>query len=133
MFLRIRSHYQQLTEFERGRIVGLLEGELSLPDIAERLCINVSNLHDSREQWSSDASASRPGFMWSCSSTEREDHSIRLMAGAHHTASVVEILAAVGAIVKQPVRSRLLHKQLQAKHPLACIPLTSSHCRWSRQ
>ncbi|GBM77764.1 hypothetical protein AVEN_231573-1 [Araneus ventricosus] len=34
---RRRSHYQQLTEFERGHVVRLREGGFSFRDIAERL------------------------------------------------------------------------------------------------
>ncbi|GBN92196.1 hypothetical protein AVEN_213020-1 [Araneus ventricosus] len=41
---RRRSHYQQLTEFERGRVVGQREGGFSSRDIAERLGRNVSTL-----------------------------------------------------------------------------------------
>ncbi|GBN29733.1 hypothetical protein AVEN_158406-1 [Araneus ventricosus] len=34
---RRRSHYQQLTEYERCRVVGLRKGGFSVHDIAERL------------------------------------------------------------------------------------------------
>ncbi|GFV78190.1 uncharacterized protein TNCV_1036581 [Trichonephila clavipes] len=34
---RLRSHYQQLTEFKRGRVIGLQEDEFSFREIAERL------------------------------------------------------------------------------------------------
>ncbi|GBL75387.1 hypothetical protein AVEN_194581-1 [Araneus ventricosus] len=43
---RRRSHYQQLTEFERGRGVGLREGGFSFRDIAEGLGRNVSTVLD---------------------------------------------------------------------------------------
>ncbi|GBM52630.1 hypothetical protein AVEN_16743-1 [Araneus ventricosus] len=49
---RRRSHYQQLTEFERGRAVGLREGGFSFRDIAERLGRNVYTVHDYWQQWS---------------------------------------------------------------------------------
>jgi transposase len=42
---RRRSHYQQLTELERGRVIGLREGGFSFRDIAERLGRNVSTVH----------------------------------------------------------------------------------------
>ncbi|GFW64128.1 HTH_Tnp_Tc3_2 domain-containing protein [Trichonephila clavipes] len=41
---RRRSHYQQLTEFERGRVIGLREGGFSYRDIAERISWNVSTV-----------------------------------------------------------------------------------------
>ncbi|GBM13591.1 hypothetical protein AVEN_84136-1 [Araneus ventricosus] len=40
---RRRSHYQQLTEFERGRVVGVQEGGFSFRDIAERLGRTVND------------------------------------------------------------------------------------------
>ncbi|GBM70360.1 hypothetical protein AVEN_151494-1 [Araneus ventricosus] len=59
---RRRSHYQPLTEFERGRVVGLREGGFSFRDIAERLGRNVSTVHDRWQQWSREGTASRrPG------------------------------------------------------------------------
>ena len=61
---------------------------------------------------------------------EREDRRIRRMAVAHRTASATEIRAAVGTRVTQrTVRNRLLEGQLRARCPVACIPLTPSHCR----
>ncbi|GBM33015.1 hypothetical protein AVEN_263504-1 [Araneus ventricosus] len=59
---RRRSHYEQLTEFERGRVIGLREGGFSFRDIAERLGRNVSTVHDCWVRWSRDGTASRrPG------------------------------------------------------------------------
>ncbi|GFY04107.1 transposable element Tc1 transposase [Trichonephila clavipes] len=56
------------------------------------------------------------------------------MAVAHCTASTAEIRAAVGTTVtQQTVRSQLLQRQLRARHPVACIPLTSSHCHLRRK
>ncbi|GBN03396.1 hypothetical protein AVEN_6120-1 [Araneus ventricosus] len=71
---RRRSRYQQLTEFERCRVVGLREGGFSFRDIAERLGRNVSTVHDCWQQWSREGTASRkPGSRRSRSTTERED------------------------------------------------------------
>ncbi|GFS55887.1 uncharacterized protein TNCV_2924651 [Trichonephila clavipes] len=47
---RRRSYYQQLTEFERGCVIGLREGGFSLLDIAERLGRNVSAVYDCWER-----------------------------------------------------------------------------------
>ncbi|GBN61047.1 hypothetical protein AVEN_131411-1 [Araneus ventricosus] len=78
---RRRSHYQQLTEFERGRVVGLREGGFSFSDIAERLGRNVSTVHDCWQQWSREGTASRrPGSGRPRGTTEREDRRVRRMA-----------------------------------------------------
>ncbi|GBM09106.1 hypothetical protein AVEN_5289-1 [Araneus ventricosus] len=128
---RRRSHYEQLTEFERGRVIGLREGGFSFRDIAERLGQNVSTVHDCWVRWSRDGTASRrPGSGRPRGTTEREDRRIRRTAVSHRTASAAEIRAAVGTTVTQrTVRNRLLDVQLRARRPVACIPLTPRHCR----
>ncbi|GBO20097.1 hypothetical protein AVEN_178687-1 [Araneus ventricosus] len=56
------------------------------------------------------------------------------MAVAHRTASAAEIRAAVGTTVTQrTVTNRLLQGQLQARRTIACIPLTTNHCRLRRE
>ncbi|GFV62897.1 uncharacterized protein TNCV_472391 [Trichonephila clavipes] len=56
------------------------------------------------------------------------------MAVAHCTASAAEIRAAIGTKVTQrTVRNRLLQGQLKVRRPVACIPLSPSHCRLRRQ
>ncbi|GBM25675.1 hypothetical protein AVEN_207450-1 [Araneus ventricosus] len=75
---RRRSHYQQLTEFERGRVVGLREGEFSFLDIAERLGRNVYTVHDCWQQWSREGTASRRlGSRQPHGTSEREDRRVR--------------------------------------------------------
>ncbi|GBL76159.1 hypothetical protein AVEN_234441-1 [Araneus ventricosus] len=130
---RRRNHYQQLTEFERGRVVRLREGGFSFCDITERLGRNISTVHDCWQLWSKEGTVSRiPGSGRPRGTTEREDLHIRSMAVVHHTASAAEIQAAVGTTVTQPtVTNRLLQGQLRAKCPVACIP-TPNHCRLRR-
>ncbi|GBO25194.1 Transposable element Tc1 transposase [Araneus ventricosus] len=134
-FRRRRRHYQQLTEFERGRVVGIREGGFSLLDIAERLGRNVSTVHDCWKQWSKEGTAARrPRSARPRGTTEREDCRVRRLAVAHRTASAAEIRAAVGTTVtERTVTNRLLQGQLRARRPVACIPLTPNHCRFRRE
>ncbi|GFW72864.1 uncharacterized protein TNCV_1267071 [Trichonephila clavipes] len=101
MPLRIRrSHYQQLTEFELGRVIGIREDEFSFGDILERLGRNVSPVPDCWEQWTRDGIASRrPSYGWPRGNNEREDHRIRRTVVGHRTAS--EIRAEVGTTATQ--------------------------------
>ncbi|GFW69264.1 HTH_Tnp_Tc3_2 domain-containing protein [Trichonephila clavipes] len=63
------------------------------------------------------------------STTEREDHSIRRSAVAHHTASEAEIRAAAGTKVTQRIVTNwLLQRQFRGRRPIVCIPLTPTHC-----
>ncbi|GBM54029.1 hypothetical protein AVEN_215401-1 [Araneus ventricosus] len=132
---RRRSHYQQLTEFERGRVVGLREGGFSFRDIAERLARNVSTVHDCWQQWSREGTDSRRlGSERPRGNTEREDRRVRRMAVAHRTASAAEIRAAVGTtVIQRTVANRLHQGQLRARRPVACIPLIPNHCRLRRE
>ncbi|GBO15116.1 hypothetical protein AVEN_231147-1 [Araneus ventricosus] len=116
-----------LTEFERGRVVGLREGGFSFRDIAERLGRNVSTVHDCCQQWPRDGAASRRSSSgWPRGTTEREDRCVWSMAVAHRTASAAEIRAAVGTTVTQRTVTNWL-LQGQARRPVACIPLTPNH------
>ncbi|GBN59442.1 Transposable element Tc1 transposase, partial [Araneus ventricosus] len=132
---RRRSHHQQLTEFERGRVVGLREGGFFFRDIAERLGRNVSTVRDRWQQWSRESTASRrPGSGRPRGANERKDRHVQRMAVAHRIASAAEILAAVGTTMTQlTVTNRLLQGQLRARRPVACIPLTPNHCRLRRE
>ncbi|GBN15118.1 hypothetical protein AVEN_224731-1 [Araneus ventricosus] len=132
---RRRNHYQHLTEFERGRVVGLREGGFSFRDIAERLGRIAFTVHDCWQQWSREGIVSRRlGSGQPRGNTEREDRRVRRMAVAHRAASAAEIRAAVGTTgTQRTVTNRLLKGQLQARRPLACIPLTPNYCRLRRE
>ncbi|GBM09176.1 hypothetical protein AVEN_226691-1 [Araneus ventricosus] len=101
-FKKTKKPLLQLTEFERGRVVGLQEGGFSFPDIAERLGRNVSTVHDCWQQWSREGAASRrPDSGRQRGTNERENRRVRSMAVAHRTASGAEIRDAVGTTVTQ--------------------------------
>ncbi|GFW88911.1 HTH_Tnp_Tc3_2 domain-containing protein [Trichonephila clavipes] len=111
---------------------GLGEGGFSFRDIAERLSWTVQ---DYCEQWSRNGAASRrPGSGCPRGSTERKVRLIRRTAIALHTECVAEIPASVGTTVTQrTVRNQLHQGQLRARHHVACISLTPSHCHLRRQ
>ncbi|GBN66271.1 hypothetical protein AVEN_232778-1 [Araneus ventricosus] len=125
---RRRSHYQQLTEFERGRVVGLREGGLFSAILQKDLagiyplCMIVGRSGQGKVLPQEDRV---PG-----GTTEREDRRVRLMAVEHRTASAAEIRAAVGTTVTQrTVTNRLFQGQLRVRRPVGipCIPLTPNH------
>ncbi|GBM58368.1 hypothetical protein AVEN_185479-1 [Araneus ventricosus] len=132
---RRRSHYQQLTEFERGRVVGLREGGFSFRDIAERLDRNVPTVHDCWQQWSREGIASkRQGDGRPSGITAMEDRHVRRMVVAHRTACAAEIRAEVDTTVTQRTDTyRFIQGQLRTRRPVACIPLTPNHCRLQRE
>ena len=127
---RQRRQYQQLNEFERGRVIGLREGGLSFRAIAERLGRNVSTVHACWRQWSREGTMSRrPGSGATRATTARDDRRIRRMAVANRTASAAEITASVGSrVTRRTVTNRCLEGQLRARRPVAFLPLTPNHC-----
>ncbi|GBM55133.1 hypothetical protein AVEN_207021-1 [Araneus ventricosus] len=126
---RRRSHYQQFTEFERGRVVRLRESGFSILDIAERFGRDVSTERDFWQQRSrEDTDSRRQGSGRPRGIAEREDHRVRRIA--HLTTSATEIRAAVDTTVTQrTVSYRILQGQLRTRRPVAYIPLTANHCR----
>ena len=130
-----RGHYPQLTEFERGRIIGLREDGFSFRDIAESLGWDESTVHGCWEHWSRECTFSiRLGSGRPRGTTEKEDRRILHTTVMHRTASATNIRAAVGTTVTQrTARNQLLKWQLRVRSPVACIPLTPSHCLLRRQ
>ncbi|GFU57511.1 HTH_38 domain-containing protein [Trichonephila clavipes] len=85
---RRRSHYQLLTEFERDGMIELKKGGFSFYDIAERLFMNASAVHDIWQRWSRESTTSRKLYSNIAPvTTYREDRCIHHMAGEHSIAS----------------------------------------------
>ncbi|GFW41829.1 transposable element Tc1 transposase [Trichonephila clavipes] len=110
--------------------MGLREGGFSFSDTVKRLGQNVSTVHDCWVKWSRYITGSRrPGSRWPRCPTESKDRSIQHPAVAHHTASQAKIRAALCTTVTQrTLKNRFLQRQFRARRPVACIPLTPSHC-----
>ncbi|GFV50752.1 HTH_Tnp_Tc3_2 domain-containing protein [Trichonephila clavipes] len=111
--------------------MGPQDGIFSFHDIKETFGWYVSTVHDCWEQCSRDGTASkRQGFRQPLGTIERKDSRIRCTAVAHRTASAADIQAVVGTTVtQQTIRNQIPQEQLRARRPVACIPLTPSHCR----
>ncbi|GFW29030.1 transposable element Tc1 transposase [Trichonephila clavipes] len=105
------------------------------PQYCRRLGRNVSTEPDCSERRSRDGTTSRrPDSKRPRDINENADYRIRCTAVVHRAVCAAEIRVAVGATVTQlTVRNWLLQRQLQDRHPVACIPLTPSHCRLRRQ
>ncbi|GFX01468.1 transposable element Tcb1 transposase [Trichonephila clavipes] len=119
---RIRVHYKQLSEFERGRIIELKEGGWANWRIARRM--GRSNAVGPRV------------------TTPNEDRYLAVTAKRNRrsTASDLsrQLSSATGTTVsKQTMYRRLGHIGLYARRPVRCVPLTATHRRlrltWSRE
>ncbi|GFX86786.1 transposable element Tcb2 transposase [Trichonephila clavipes] len=101
---RFRRQYEQLSPFERGRIIGIMEG-----------------------RWSA-----RPGSRHSQQTSRREDRHIVRNARVQPTTSSAAIQAQVAPSLGAPVSSRIIRRRLAEGYlgswcPLYVLPLTPSH------
>lgn len=138
-----RKPYQQLTEFVRGRIVGMREGGFSYRKIAARTQCNATTVMRVWKKWTEENQTRRkPGSGARNSTTARDDRHLIRMAVTDRTASS-RVLAqrwstATGVLLSSStVRRRLLQHELRARVPLRRIPLSLNHRRlrlqWAQQ
>lgn len=140
---RRRVPYQQLTDFERGRIIGLREAGWSYRDIAARVGRNATTIMRAWRQWSEENRAHRrPGSGRPSTTTPRDDRHLYRMCVADRTATSTVLAQQWGAAVGRrmsasTVRRRLISRGLMARVPLLRIPLTQNHRRlrlqWAHQ
>lgn len=132
---RNRVKFQQLTEFERGRIIGLREGGFSYREIAARVQRNSSTVMRVWKQWTEENRTTRKtGSGRRKVTSARDDRHLVRMAVTDRTASSRQLAArwstATGVLMSaSSIRRRLLHRGLCARIPLYRIPLTANHRR----
>ncbi|GFW75742.1 transposable element Tc1 transposase [Trichonephila clavipes] len=129
---RNKEKFQQLTEFEKGRIIGLREGGFSFHTIGARVQRNSSTVmrvwkQGTDEHWTTRKTGSGRRKVTSA----RDD---RHLAMNDFTASSRQLAArwstATGVLMSaSSIRQRRLHRGLRASVPLYRIPLTANHRR----
>ena len=132
---RQRAAFHQLTEFERGRIIGLREGGFSYRAIAARVQRNSSTVMREWKQWTDENRTTRKSGSGRRNVTSAcDDRHLVRMVRMDRTASSRELAAhwatATGvALSASSIRRRLLRCGLRARTPLYRIPLTRNHRR----
>ncbi|GFW15403.1 transposable element Tc1 transposase [Trichonephila clavipes] len=129
------AKFEQISEFERGRIGGLREAVLSYRAVAARVQRNSSTIMRVSKQWTDEGrttrkSGSGPRNVMSA----RDDRRLMRMAQTDRTASSRQLEAqwstATGvSLCASSIRRRLLQRGLRARIPLYRIPLTQNHHR----
>ncbi|GFU19242.1 transposable element Tcb2 transposase [Trichonephila clavipes] len=108
---RFRRQYEQLSQFESGRIIGMMEAGWSARRVARQFgrfdCVQTSH---------------------------REDRHIESNARIQPTVSLAAIQTQVAPSLGAPVSSRnirrcLAERHLGSRHPLRVLPLTPTHRR----
>ncbi|GFX40272.1 transposable element Tcb2 transposase [Trichonephila clavipes] len=127
---RFRRQYEQPSQFERGRIIGMMKAGWSARRVARRLGRSDCIVRRCWDQWIREISfARRLGSGRPRQTSHREDHHIVRNARVQPTASSTAIWAQVATSLGAPVSSRTIRRRLAKRHLgsrrlLRVLPLT---------
>ncbi|PRD34300.1 UNVERIFIED_CONTAM: hypothetical protein NCL1_15096 [Trichonephila clavipes] len=130
-----RRQYEQLSQLERGRIIGAMEAEWSARRVARQLSCSDCIVRRCWVQWIQEMSFTRrPGSGCPRQTSHREDRHIVRNARVQPTASSAAILAQIAPSLRAPVSSRTIRRRLAEGHlgsrrPLRVVTLTLTHRR----
>ncbi|GFV05565.1 transposable element Tc1 transposase [Trichonephila clavipes] len=126
---RARRHFSQLSEFERGLIIGMKTTGWSTRRIAGQVDHSECAVRNCWEQWTQEGThARKTGSGATRKITRREDRKIVRQALADPTVTRSTIRADVGvAIVPQTISRHLAKANLKSKSPFRALPLTPEH------
>ncbi|GFY05925.1 transposable element Tcb2 transposase [Trichonephila clavipes] len=130
-----RRQYEHLSQFERGKIIGMMEAGWSARRVARQSGRSDCVMRRCWDQWIREMSFTRrPGSKRPQQTSRREDHHIVRSACVQPNASSVAIQAQVAPSLGAPVSSRNIRRRLVEGHLgswrlLRVLPLTPSHRR----
>lgn len=131
--VRQRRNYRQLSEFDRGRIVGLREGGFSYREIANRLNRNQSTIMRCYQSWTRDGQERRRRGTGGRRKTNGiQDRRLRLMALRDRFSSTRSIADVWLGNQGRPVTIRTVYRRirgfgLKSYRPHLVLPLTAQH------
>ncbi|GFT74509.1 transposable element Tcb2 transposase [Trichonephila clavipes] len=134
---RNRRQYEQLTDFDRGRIIGLREAGWSNRRISRHLGRSDMVVARCWQQWITEGRVYRRGGSGRPRNTnDREDRAIRRVATSAPTTSLASIQRHLlpsrhPVPSRETIRRRLTEVGLRSRRPLRRLPLTPHHrqCR----
>ncbi|GBM72231.1 hypothetical protein AVEN_83908-1 [Araneus ventricosus] len=128
---RVRRHFSQLSEFERGIIIGMKTAGWSKRRVARQVDRSECAVRTCWEQCTRDGTyVRRTGSGATRKTTMREDRRIVWQALADSTVTRSAIQSDVGVpVVPQTISRRLAEANLQSKRPVRVLPLTPKHRR----
>ncbi|GFT15054.1 transposable element Tcb1 transposase [Trichonephila clavipes] len=135
-----RSAFDQVSEFDRGKIVANRDCGLSFRKIGSRVGRNQPTVMRICDRWMQEGTIYRRGRSHppQCT-TSREDRQIVHMAVTDHSVTSRTIapqqieFVTHHSISARTIRRRLQQSDLSARRPLLGLPLTQSHRRLHRQ
>ena len=134
-----RSSFDQVSEFDRGRIVAYRDCGLSFREIGSRVGRNQTTVMRICDRWMQEGTTDRrvPSHPPQCT-TSRDDRHIVRMAVTDRSATSRTIAQHIQSVPHHPVSARTIRRRLQqsglsARRPLLRLPLTQNHRRLRRQ
>ncbi|GFU08664.1 transposable element Tcb1 transposase [Trichonephila clavipes] len=126
---RARRHFSQLSEFERGLIIGMKTAGWSTRRVTGQVDRSECAVRNCWEQWTREGThARKTGSGATRKTTRRENRGIVRQALEDPTVTRSTIRANVGvAIVPQTISRHLAEANLKSKRPFRAIPLTPEH------
>ncbi|GFX61325.1 transposable element Tc1 transposase [Trichonephila clavipes] len=124
---RARKHFSQLSEFERGLIIGMKTAGWSTYRVAGQVDRSECAVRNCWEQWTREGThARKTGSGATRKTTRREDRRIVKQTLVDPTVTRSTIRVDVGvAIVPQTIYRNL--ENLKSKRPFRALPLTPEH------
>ncbi|GFT01342.1 transposable element Tc1 transposase [Trichonephila clavipes] len=124
-----RRHFSQLSEFERGLIIGMKTAGWSTRRVAGQVDRSECAVRNCWEQWAREGTHVRKtGSGATRKTTRREDRRIVRQALVDPTVTRSTIRADVGvSIVPQTIYRHLAEANLKSKRPFRALSLTPEH------
>ncbi|GFV84023.1 transposable element Tc1 transposase [Trichonephila clavipes] len=121
---RSRRHFSQLSDFERGLIIGRKTAGWSTSRVAGQVDRSECAVRNCCEQWTREGThARKTGSGATRKTTRREDRKIVRQALVDPTVTRSTIRADVGvAIVPQTISKHLAEANLKSKRPFRALP-----------
>ncbi|GFV34552.1 transposable element Tcb1 transposase [Trichonephila clavipes] len=130
-----RSAFDQVSEFDRGRIVVYRDCGLSFREIGSRVGRNQTTVMRILDRWMQEGTTDRRGRPHppQCT-TSREDRQIVCMALTDRSVTSRTIVQHIESVTNHSVSARIIRRRLQqsglsARRPLLGLPLTQNHKR----
>ncbi|GFU75031.1 transposable element Tcb2 transposase [Trichonephila clavipes] len=125
---RARRHFSQLSEFERGLIIGMKTAGWSTCRVAGQMDHSECAVRNCWEQWTREGTHVRKTGSGATKTTRREDRRIVRQALVDSTVTRSTIRADVGvAIVPQTISRHFAKANLKSKRPFRELTLTPEH------
>ncbi|GFY21380.1 transposable element Tcb1 transposase [Trichonephila clavipes] len=133
-----RSAFDQVSEFDRGRIVDYRDCGISFREISSRVGRNQTTAMRICDRWMQEGTTDRRGRSHppQCT-TSREDRKIGLMAVTDHSVTSRTVAQHIESVTHHSVSARTIRRRLQqsglsARRLLLGLPLTQNHRRLRR-